>query len=65
MSKTKSCPPKKRVAATEVNRTTAEWFCSGLSVPRSSGRRGHLSILKLLSEVLNLRLPTLPSAGRG
>src|ERR1035437_4750558 len=40
----KSCPPKKRAAATKATRTMAEWFCRGLSVPCSSGRRGHVSI---------------------
>jgi len=37
-------PTQKRVAATKASRTMATWFCSGLSVPCSSGRRGHVSI---------------------
>jgi hypothetical protein len=37
-----SCPPKKRAAATRATRAVATWFCRGLSVPCSSGRRGHI-----------------------
>src|ERR1035437_6151362 len=44
MDETKSCPPQKRAAATEATRTMAKWFCRGLCVPCSSGRRGHVSI---------------------
>src|SRR5882762_1721321 len=42
MNKTKSCPPKKWAASTKANRTSATRFYGGLSVPCSSGRRGHL-----------------------
>ena len=38
----KSCPPNNRAAATKSTTATATWFCSGLSVPCSSGGRGHL-----------------------
>src|ERR1700726_5104640 len=41
MNETKICPPQKRAASTKV---MATWFCRGLSVPCSSGRRGHVSI---------------------
>jgi len=40
MDETKSCPPKKRAAATKATRTVATWFCRGISVPGFSGPRG-------------------------
>jgi hypothetical protein len=43
INKTKACPPPVRAASTKATRTVATWFCRGLSVPGSSGRRGHAS----------------------
>src|SRR5882672_8734558 len=40
----KICPPKKRAAATKPSCTIVTWFCRGLSVPCSSGRRGHVLV---------------------
>src|ERR1035437_1810378 len=44
MDETTNCPPKERVASTKATRTMTTWFCRGLCVPCSSGRRGHVSI---------------------
>jgi hypothetical protein len=44
MNEPESCPPQKRAAATKAPRRIATRFCRGLSVPCSSGRRGHVSI---------------------
>src|ERR1700726_3518677 len=43
INETEGCPPKKR-AADSTNAPMATWFCRGLSVPCSSGRKGHGSI---------------------
>src|SRR6266853_1546402 len=44
MNEAKTCPPKKRAAGTKATPTIATWFCRGLSVPCSLGRRGHAPI---------------------
>ena len=44
MNETKSCPTKKRSAATKANPTMTTWFCRGRTAPYFSGRCGHVSI---------------------